>query len=196
MFSINWLPTLETPAAYVVLLTAALLLMVRDWRILLGALLVQYGAVAVLWGGQTSYTQGFAALIVGLFIGLMLYVTIRQTQAGQWPQADTPPSSQGWLLIWASQVVLAWLLATWLALSAEALPVTLAFIALALFGGWRFFTAAHPLLLGLGGLMLTTAAGLFWADGTAATPLLLLTITQLIITLTVSYLAASHKLTS
>ena len=196
MFSIAWLSNLETPAAYAVLLTAALLLMGRDWRLLLGALLVQYGALAVVWAAQTSYTQGFALLTLGLFIGLMLYVTIRQTAGGTWPQTTELPSSQGWLLIWLSQVVVAWLLATWLAPTAEAQPLYLALMALALFGLWRFFTAVHPLLLGLGGLMLTTAVGLFWVSGPTTTPLLLLTITQLILTLTISYLAASHKLLS
>ena len=187
---------LITPAAYGVLLTAVLLLMVRDWRALLGLLLVQYGALALLWSQQASLVQGFALFVVGLFVTLMLYVTIRQTQGAHWPRVDVPAPSQGWLLIWVSQVLLVWLLATWLAPTAEAQPLTLALCALALFGGWRFLTATQPILLGLGGLMLTTAAGLFWVNGTAATPLMLLTIIQLIITLTVGYLAASPKLTS
>lgn len=190
MMSVNILPALAVPAGYVVLLTAALLVLVPDWRVILLLLVAQYGALALLWGQMATYAQGFVGLVVGLFTVLILYVTVRQTAGTRWAKAAVaavPPWQMAALLV---ALVGVWGTAVWLAPQPELLPRTLAMAGLLLFGLWRFFSAQRPLAMGVGSLMLLEALMLFFLpQNHSAVAVLFLTVAQLAIALVVSYLA-------
>lgn len=77
------------PAAYVILLTAALILVIRDWRWSLLALLIQYLVVGLLFVDLMAPHLAFMKVIVGTFICLILYITARQVNWGRLPEDVT-----------------------------------------------------------------------------------------------------------
>ena len=78
-----------TPAAYIVLLTASLILILRDWRLLLITLIIQYLVVGLLFADVLLPHLAFMKVLVGAFICLMLYITARQVNWGQLPEDVT-----------------------------------------------------------------------------------------------------------
>jgi hypothetical protein len=77
------------PAAYVVLITAALILIVRNWHVTLLVLTIQYLVVGLLFADVLLPHLAFIKVIVGLFICLILYFTARQVSWGQLPEDTT-----------------------------------------------------------------------------------------------------------
>ena len=78
------------PAAYLVLLTAFLIVVVWDWRVTVLALAVQYLAAGLLFVDVLDPRLAVVKLLVGWFICLMLYFTARQVNWGRLPEDLTP----------------------------------------------------------------------------------------------------------
>lgn len=74
------------PAAYLILITSALILILRAWRISLLALLVQYLIVGLLFADVLIPHLAFIKVIVGIFICLILFVTAQQVNWGRLPE--------------------------------------------------------------------------------------------------------------
>jgi hypothetical protein len=70
-------------------LTAAVIVVVRDWRGSLFALLAQYLVAAVLFAEVLDPRLAIVKLFIGLFICLILYFTARQVRWGQLPEDVT-----------------------------------------------------------------------------------------------------------
>jgi hypothetical protein len=76
--------------AYLLLLTAAVIVVVRDWRASLFALLAQFLVAAVLFAEVLDPRLAIVKLFIGLFFCLILYFTARQVRWGQLPEDVTP----------------------------------------------------------------------------------------------------------
>ncbi len=77
------------PAAYIVLITATVILIVRDWRWSILALLIQYLIVGLLFADVISPNLAFMKVVVGVFVCLILYITARQVKWGRIPEDVT-----------------------------------------------------------------------------------------------------------
>ena len=77
------------PAAYLVMVTAALILIVRDWRWSLLFLTVQYLVVGFLFADVLLPHLAFMKVLVGMFVCLILYITARQVNWGRLPEDVT-----------------------------------------------------------------------------------------------------------
>ncbi len=69
------------PLEYTVLLfflTGSVLVLVRDWRVSVGTLVLQYLTLGVALAHLVRIEIAFAKVLVGVFIGLMLYLSARQ----------------------------------------------------------------------------------------------------------------------
>ena len=77
------------PAAYVVFITASLILIIRDWRWSLLALLIQYLVVGLLFVDVMAPHLAFMKVIIGIFICLILFITARQVNWGRLPEDVT-----------------------------------------------------------------------------------------------------------
>ncbi|MCI0648033.1 MAG: hypothetical protein L0346_24505 [Chloroflexi bacterium] len=78
------------PAAVLVLLTAAVIFVVRDWRWSLLALAVQYLVAGLLFADLLDPRLAVVKSLVGLFICLILHITARQVNWGRLPADITP----------------------------------------------------------------------------------------------------------
>jgi hypothetical protein len=78
------------PAAFVVLVTASVIFVVRDWRWALLALALQYLVAGLLYADVLAVRLVFAKVIVGLFICVILYFSARQVNWGELPRDVTP----------------------------------------------------------------------------------------------------------
>jgi len=84
----------EEPAAYAVLLTALLLVILRDWRYALIALMVQFVLAGWLLTGILEVQQiGVLKTLVGLIICLVFYLTARQVRWGEAPPTEPAQDS-------------------------------------------------------------------------------------------------------
>lgn len=72
-----------TPAVLLIVLTAAILLLLRDWRWSLAVLVVQYLLAGLLFAWILEPNMAGVKLIVGLFVCLILYLTGRQVEWGK-----------------------------------------------------------------------------------------------------------------
>ncbi|UCG25400.1 MAG: hypothetical protein JSW55_05230 [Chloroflexota bacterium] len=77
------------PAAYLVMVTAALILVVRDWRWSLLFLTVQYLVAGFLFADVLLPHLAFMKVLVGIFVCLILYITARQINWGRLPEDVT-----------------------------------------------------------------------------------------------------------
>lgn len=78
------------PAAYLIMFTAALILIVRDWRWSLLFLILQYLLVGFLFADVLLPHLAFMKVLVGMFVCLILYITARQVNWGRLPEDVTP----------------------------------------------------------------------------------------------------------
>jgi hypothetical protein len=89
----DWLERLSFlggyPGAYLLFVTAAVIVVARDWRWSLFALLTQYLVAAVLFAHVLDPRLAIVKLFIGLFICLILYLTARQVRWGQLPEDVT-----------------------------------------------------------------------------------------------------------
>ena len=79
------------PATYLTLLMALLIVVVRDWRVTLFALLLQYLATTLLFVELLDPRLAVVKTLTGMFVCLILYVTARQVEWGKLP-ADISPA--------------------------------------------------------------------------------------------------------
>lgn len=85
----DWLERFEPvrgyPAVIIVLVTATVIALFWDWRLALFALIIQYLAVSLLFTDLLDPRLAIIKLLVGMFVGLILYMTARQVNYGKKP---------------------------------------------------------------------------------------------------------------
>jgi len=86
---LEWLEILSflrgLPAAYAVIITAMVILIVWDWRLTLLALMFQYLVIGFLFVDLLDARLVNMRVLVGLFVCLMLYMTARQVNWARLP---------------------------------------------------------------------------------------------------------------
>jgi hypothetical protein len=214
----DWLERLDGlrgfTAAYAVLLTAVLVIIIWDWRIALFALAVQYFFAGLLFVDLLDPRLAIVKLLAGWFACLILYVTARQVNWGSRPQdvsAEeldnvTPEKTFqiGPLTIPASLPLRLFLVLLMLGLISSlfqrpdfALPaiatsmayLSLAIMALVGLGLLGLAVTSEPLKAGMGVLMFLTGFELFYsALDQSATMLIVLAAVTLVLALIVAYL--------
>ena len=204
------------PAAFIVIITSGLILVLRDWRWLLLALLVQYLVVGFLFADVTVAHLAFIKVLVGTFICLILYVTAVQVNWGQLPEditeeelvqirlltdvrqevdrispyalADSTPVR----LLMAFLVVLAaWLLSSQLDFQILDLPdyLTMAILVLIGIGLLSFSLSSEPMKAGLGLMTFLIGFDLFYSSVDQSEAMILMWATaDLFIVLAIAYL--------
>ncbi len=213
---LDWLSFLQgAVGTIIVLLTAAIIFIIRDWRISLLALALQYLVVGMLLSGVMLAYMAFMKTIVGLFITLMLYITARQVNWGKLPTDVSPKEAAQlkqdplirlgpYLLPTDSLIRLFFGMAiglTVVAISQRSLlqlPVVsddlnAAIVGLIAFGLVGMSLTTEPLKAGLGLLMFMTGFELFYSSlEQSAAILMMLATLNLILTLAISYLVQAR----
>ncbi len=213
---LDWLSFLQgAVGTIIVLLTAAIIFIIRDWRISLLALALQYLVVGMLLSGVMLAYMAFMKTIVGLFITLMLYITARQVNWGKLPTDVSPEEAAQlkqdrlirlgpYLLPTDSLIRLFFGMAiglTVVAISQRSLlqlPVVsddlnAAIVGLIAFGLVGMSLTTEPLKAGLGLLMFMTGFELFYSSlEQSAAILMMLATLNLILTLAISYLVQAR----
>ena len=210
-------------AAWLVVLTAVLIVVVPDLRLKLLALAGQYFAAALLFVDVLDPRLAIVKLLVGWFVCLILYMTGRQVNWDRPPEDVTVEEARRWrapkqvslgryrLPVWAVRAALSGLtllLVWWLArqpsvylpLAAEdAAYESVAYMNLAVYGLLAFgllqmALAARPLAGGMGIFMFLTGFALFYSSlDQSLVGLGLLAAVNLAMALGVSYLAQSRR---
>ena len=85
-----------SPAAYLALLAALLIIVAWDWRLAIAALAVQYFASTILFLDVLDPRLSVIKLLVGWFICLMLYFTARQVNWGRLPEDVSTEEAVQW----------------------------------------------------------------------------------------------------
>ena len=199
----------------VVLLTAAIIFVVHDWRLSLFALAIQYSVVGLLLAGVLLPHMAFMKVIVGLFITLMLYVTARQVNWGRLPPDVSPeeavqlkqdrlirlgpymlPTDTPFRLLLGvaiGLIVAATSQRPLLQLPVVSDDLNTAIIGLIAFGLVGMSLTTEPLKAGLGLLMFMTGFELFYSSlEQSAAMLVSLATLNLIFTLAISYLVQAR----
>ncbi len=214
----DWLERLDSlrgfTAAYAVLLTAVLVIIIWDWRLALAALAVQYFFAGLLFVDLLDPRLAIVKLLAGWFACLILYFTARQVNWGGRPQdvsadelSNVAPEKTfqvGPLQIPASLPLRLFLVLIMLALITSlfqrpdfALPaiassmtyLSLAILALVGLGMLGLALTSEPLKAGLGVLMFMSGFELFYsALDQSATMLIILAAVNLVLALVVAYL--------
>lgn len=208
------------PAAYLALVTALVIAIVWDWRAAIVALAIQTFLTGILYLDVLEPRFVIIKLFVGWFVCIMLYVTGRQlhwrasaedAQAGigDWWLSRLSRSFRGARLPGADlslRVFLALLVALaavmlsqrqGLSLPAVTGPTNLAVLALGGLGLVGLATKSNPLLAGAGLLTFMNGFELFYSslEQSVAT-LIFLAAANLVLALTISYLAQSKNITA
>lgn len=204
----DWIERLSflhgTPAAYVVIITGLIIAVLWDWRVALLALTVQYVVTSLLFVDVLEPRLAIVKFFVGIFICLILYFAARQASASQRPEAgateetnEKANSPERTTIAFRTFLALMVALAA-LALSGRAgyrLPAVPTHVNLAIYGlvGMGLLLLAlttRPLTAGMGLLMIMTGFELFYNTlEQSTTILILLAAANLILALTISYLA-------
>lgn len=209
------------PSVYVVLLTAVIIIVAWDWRVVLLALAGQYLAAGLLFVDVLDPRLAIVKLFAGLFVCLILYMTARQVNYGRLPVDVSAQEAAGLRLenrvrvgpyllptslpfrIFAAlfAIVAAWALAQRPEFVLPALPVELDHLNLAVYGLgvmglFGLGLTADPLRAGLGVLMFMTGVELYYSVLEQSIAMLaLLAIGNLVLALVISYLTqARHAL--
>lgn len=215
----DWIQRLEflrgTPAAYVVLVTALLIVIAWDWRLAIAALTLQYLAAAVLYLDVLEPRFVIIKLFVGWFICIMLYITARQVNWGTLSEDLSPeesvalqndreirigpyllPSNAPFRLLLALFVAVAAIILSQrqgLRLPAVTEAMNLAVLALGGLGLIGMAVTTEPWKAGLGLLTFMTGFELFYNSlDQSITMLVFLAVSNLTLTLTIAYLAQTR----
>lgn len=200
------------PAAYLLLAAAIVIVVARDWRLSIFALLIQVLATSLLFVDVLDPRLAVVKMLTGVFICLMLYITARQVNWGELPE-DVSPAEAVQLqaerqirlgpYLLATSLPFRLLLALLLALvvwtisgqAAFRLPavtqghMTFGVYTLVLFGLLQVSLTAEPLKAGLGLLMVMAGFELFYhALEQSVLMLVALAATNLVLALAISYL--------
>ncbi|WP_420645367.1 hypothetical protein [Candidatus Leptofilum sp.] len=214
----DWLERLEGlrgfPAAYAVLVTAVLVIIIWDWRLALAALAAQYFFAGLLFVDLLDPRLAMVKLLGGWFACLILYFTARQVNWGGRPPDVAADELQnvapertfqvGPLRIPTSLPLRLLLVLLMLGLinslfqqSDFALPaianslsyLSLAILALVVLGLLGLALTSEPLKAGMGLFMFLTGFELFYsALDQSATMLIVLAAVNLVLALVVAYL--------
>jgi len=203
------------PAAYLVMLTATMILILRDWRWSILFLALQYLLAGFLFVDVLLPHLAFMKVLVGIFICLILYVTARQVRWGELPEDVTQeeavqmrkertvrlgplvlPTGTPFRIFLALMVCLAvWAMAQRTGFLLPAAPghLQLAIFALVGLGLVSLSITGEPLMAGLGLLTFMTGAELFYsALEQSAAMLGLLGVANLMIALVIAYLTQAR----
>ena len=201
-------------AAYAVLLTAVLVIIIWDWRFALLALVVQYFFAGLLFVDLLDPRLAVVKLLAGWFACLILYVTARQVNWGGRPQDVTaeelssvapektfqvgplhiPVSLPLRLLL---VLIMLWLITSLFQRPDFALPaiastmsyLSLAILALVGLGVLGLAITSEPLKAGMGVLMFMTGFELFYSALDQSAPMLIvLAAVNLGVALLIAYL--------
>jgi len=202
------------PAAYAILITAVIVFVAWDWRIMLLSLMVQYMIAGFLFVDLLSPLLVNLKVLTGLFVCLMLYLTARQVNWGRlpvdvsedeasrislrgraWVGPSSLPTSMSYRLFLTLLMLL--VVSTLVqrpeyqlpAVPAELDHITLAVYALAGMGLLSMGLTTEPLQAGLGMLMFLTGFELFYSALEQSVAILLsLAAVNLLVTLAIAYL--------
>ena len=203
------------PAAYVVLITASLILIIRDWRWSLLALLIQYLVAGLLFVDVMAPHLAFMKVIIGIFICLILFITARQVNWGRLPEDVTDeeavllreerllrfgpymlPTDTSFRIFLALAVALSvWALTQKAAFHLPGLPthINLAVFALVGMGLVTLSLTSEPLKAGMGILTLITGFELFYSSVEQSLGgLVIFAVISLVITLAIAYLTQAR----
>jgi hypothetical protein len=202
-------------AAYIILVTASVIFIVRDWRLSVLALAVQYLVVGLLFSDVLDPQLAFMKVVVGLFICLILYFTARQVNWGQLPPDVTEdeavqlreerllrfgpymlPTDTPFRIFFALMVIVAvWTLSQRPVFQLPVIPdhFNLAIFALVGLGLVNLSFTSEPLKAGMGLLTFLTGFELFYS-GLEQSVLMLafLAAANLMVALVVSYLTQAR----
>lgn len=205
------------PAAIIVLLTASFILIVRDWRWSLLAILIQYLIVGLLFADVLAPHLSFMKVVIGIFICLTLYVTARQVNWGLLPEDVTreealrlgklrilrfgpymlPTDTPFRIFLALVVIVSVWTLTNRPSFHLPVVPHNVNFAILVMIGMGLVTLSAtsEPYKAGLGVLTFITGFELFYsAVDQSLNSLLIFAITNIAITLVVTYLAQLRHL--
>ena len=214
----DWLERLDSlrgfTAAYAVLITAVLVIILWDWRLALAALAAQYFFAGLLFVDVLDPRLAMVKLLAGWFACLILYFTARQVNWGGRPQDVAADELQnvapertfqvGPLRIPTSLplrlllvLLMLWLITSLFQRPDFALPaigdslnyLSLAIFALVVLGLLALALTSEPLKAGMGVFMFLTGFELFYsALDQSATMLILLAAANIVLALVVAYL--------
>lgn len=203
------------PAVYLLVLTAALLVIIRDWRLSLIILTAQYALAGLLYVEILVPHLVLIKVLVGLFVTIILYLTARQVDWGRLPidvtddeatilqqerqirfgpymlPTDTPFRLFSSLMI----VLVMWTFAQQSIYHLPAVPHHFNFAIFALFGLGLIMLGLNtePLRSGLGLIMLMSGFELLYsALEQSVAMLIFLAIINLTIAIVVAYLSHSR----
>ncbi len=202
-------------ATYIVLVTAAVIFIVRDWRLSVLALTIQYLIAGFLFSDVLDPQLAFIKVIVGLFICLILYFTARQVNWGRLPMDVTEdeaiqlgeerllrlgpymlPTDTPFRIFFALTIILfVWTLSQRAVYQLPIVPdhFDLAVFALVGLGLVNLSFTSEPLKAGMGLLTFLTGFELFYS-GLEQSVLMLafLAVANLMVALVVSYLTQAR----
>jgi hypothetical protein len=194
-----------SPAVVGLVVTASLIIMVRDWRASLAALLAQYLLLGFLLTRLIPFEVATVKTLIGALICPILYLTARRGRRGRQRDKDRPsPLPTGWevfpvgLPFRLLAVVLMGLVASSL-LKSHPLPevprdIGFACYWLALAGLLVMILTAEPLKAGLGLLTFMAGFELFYAALESSLSVVgLLGIVNLFMALAIAYLASAGQ---
>ncbi len=194
-----------SPAVASLVVTASLIIVLRDWRVSLAALLAQYLLMGFLLTRLITPQVATVKTLVGALICSILYLTARRIQWGRQRSKDeTPPLPIGWQVFPVGlpfrllAVVLTGLVASSL-LNSYPLPevprdIGFACYWLALTGLLAMILTAEPLKAGLGLLTFMIGFELFYAALESGLSVVgFLGIVNLFMALAIAYLASARE---
>jgi len=199
---LNWLP-LEA-GALVFFVTGSVLILIRDWRVSIGALTLQYLAMGFTLSRLIRPEIAFAKVLVGLFVSLMLYLSARQSGwrhqtsglralFGQRSAAGEafPPGRAFRLMALLLAAVAAISMSQTYPLANLPAAVSMAIYWLVMIGLLILILSENPLKAGQGLLTLFTGFELFFAVIESSLAMIgLLGIINLLLAMTIGYLSA------
>jgi hypothetical protein len=203
------------PAAYLVLVAAAVVVVIGDWRVSVLALALQYLLAGLLFVDVLDPRLAIIKLFIGLFICLILYITARQVNWGRLPVDITKaeavqlrderqirfgsfllPTTLPFRLFLALMMALVvWVLAQRAEYSLPVVPehVNLAVLALAGMGLLGASLTSEPLKAGMGLLMFLSGFELLYsALDQSVAMLALLSAAEMAVTLVLAYLTQAR----
>lgn len=204
-----------TPAAVIVILTAAVIFIVRNWKLALIALVVQYLVAGFLFADMLLPHLAFTYVLMGLFIVLMLFFTASQVNWGKLPPDITSEEAQqldqerivrvgrfplpaDFLLRFILAVASALFVLAIYQRQLISLPVapehfSLAIFGMASFGVLGMSLTTEPFKAGLGLLTFMTGFQIFYSALEQSTAMLIMLIAaNLILNIAISYLVQSR----
>jgi hypothetical protein len=151
-------------ATILALLTAVGLFLARDWRVLCLLLPLEYGLIAVASTSFLPLHLAYLKFVVGLFVTLILLVTVWQIHGRVALKGAGQQSFVMWLAVSIMATAVVGGLAWWFNEGQPTVGFWLNWLtgALLILGLLRFLTSTSPLYLGVGLLLILSGFELFY----------------------------------